>query len=151
FGLGMSFTVAPLTATVMGSVSANFSGMASGVNNALTRISNVFANAIFGALAGLFFTAALQKQLDKLSFAQNEKETIMMQAVNLGNAKVPATIPVNQRPQIEQYFHESFINAYGRIMLISSALCFIGALMSVLFIKNSAIKKKAEATKDIAL
>ncbi len=143
FGLGMSFTVAPLTATVMGSVNANFSGMASGVNNALTRISNVFANAIFGALAGLFFTAALQKQLDKLSFGQNEKKTIMMQAVDLGNAKVPASIPASQKPMIEQYFHESFISAYGRIMLISSALCFIGALMSVLFIKNSAIKKTA--------
>jgi predicted MFS family arabinose efflux permease len=52
-GLGMSFTVAPLTATVMGSVSDQLSGTASGVNNALTRISNVFANAIFGALAVL--------------------------------------------------------------------------------------------------
>ncbi len=53
-GLGMSFTVASLTATVMGSVSDHLSGTASGVNNAVTRIAGVFANAIFGALAVLF-------------------------------------------------------------------------------------------------
>ena len=63
FGLGMSFTVAPLTAAVMGSVNDHLSGTASGVNNALTRISNVFANAIFGAMAVLFFAGALQEQI----------------------------------------------------------------------------------------
>src|ERR1700751_3832857 len=61
FGLGMSFTVAPLTATVMGAVNDRYSGTASGINNALTRIANVFANAIFGALAVLFFSTTLQQ------------------------------------------------------------------------------------------
>jgi MFS family permease len=63
FGIGMSFTVAPLTTAVMGSVSDHFSGTASGVNNALTRIANVFANAILGALAVLFLSVALQGEL----------------------------------------------------------------------------------------
>ena len=59
-GFGMSLTVAPLTSAVMGSVSDTHSGTASGINNAMTRISNVFANAIFGALAVLFFSSALK-------------------------------------------------------------------------------------------
>lgn len=65
-GLGMSLTVAPLTSTVMGSVSDHFSGTASGVNNAISRIANVFVNAIFGALAVLLFSAATQQQLKEL-------------------------------------------------------------------------------------
>ncbi len=59
FGLGMSFTVTPLTTTVMGAVANHYSGTASGINNAITRISNVFSNAIIGGLAILFFTGYL--------------------------------------------------------------------------------------------
>ena len=74
-GLGMAFTVAPLTTTVMRSVSDDFSGVASGINNAMTRIANVFANAIFGALAVLLFTAALRGRVDKMGLAPEVKES----------------------------------------------------------------------------
>jgi EmrB/QacA subfamily drug resistance transporter len=139
FGMGMSFTVAPLTAAVMGSVDDHFSGTASGVNNALTRVANVFANAIFGALAVLLFAAALQRQLKNIPISAKDKQEIMAQAVNLGNAKIPAN--ASNKSAIEKAYHEGFINAYGKIMRISAALGFLGALMSVIFIKNKAVKK----------
>ena len=37
FGLGLSLTVAPLTATVLAAASARHAGIASGVNNAISR------------------------------------------------------------------------------------------------------------------
>lgn len=88
-GLGMSFTVAPLTTTVMSSVSDEHSGVASGINNAMTRIAGVFANAIFGALAVLFFAGALEGPVDGLGLSPDGKREVMAQAANLGNAKVP--------------------------------------------------------------
>lgn len=135
-GLGMSFTVAPLTATVMGSVSDHFSGTASGVNNAMTRISGVFANAIFGALAVLFFTSTLTKQIDQISLRPQQKAQVIKQAANLGDAKVPVIIPSKQKDVIKIYYKESFIHAYAGIMQISAALGFLGALMTLLFIRN---------------
>lgn len=141
-GLGMSFTVAPLTTTVMGSVSTNFSGTASGINNAMTRISSVFANAIFGALAVLFFSGALNNQIKTLSLNNNNKEVIVAQAGNLGNAKVPTQISNQYKIPIEKAYHISFINAYANIMRISAMLGFLGALMAVVFIKNDAVKKE---------
>ncbi|MDB5134916.1 MAG: family efflux transporter permease subunit [Mucilaginibacter sp.] len=141
FGLGMSFTVAPLTATVMGSVSDHFSGTASGINNALTRIANVFANAIFGALAVLFFAGALQGEIKNLPLNAKEKQSVKAEAVNLGNAKVPAGISAKDKVAIELYYHASFIHAYANIMRISAGLGFLGALMSVVFVRNSAVKK----------
>lgn len=137
FGLGMSFTVAPLTATVMGSVSDRFSGTASGINNAMTRISGVFANAIFGALAVLFFTGTLQKQLSHIHLNPQQQQEVMAQSGNLGNAKVPSGIQQSIKPQVETIYHEGFTHAYASITRISAGLAFLGALMALIFIREN--------------
>ncbi len=141
FGLGMSLTVAPLTATVMGSVSDQFSGTASGINNAMTRIANVFANAIFGALAVLFFSGAMQGEIQQIHLNPTEKTAVIAQAANLGNAKVPLGINPKDKAVIEKAYHQSFISAYAKVMQICAGLGFLGALMAVVFIKNDAVKK----------
>jgi len=139
-GLGMSFTVAPLTATVMGSVSDHFSGTASGVNNALTRIANVFANAIFGALAILFFSGVLQDHIKSISLNTADTQAVIAQAANLGNAKVPTGINQQDAGAVERAYHESFIAAYGKIMKISASLAFLSALTGFIFIRNAKIE-----------
>lgn len=143
-GLGMSFTVAPLTTAVMGAVSDHYSGVASGINNAMTRISGVFANAIFGALAVLFFSGALQKEIAPLKLPAAEQQSVMKQANNLGNASLPKARGDQHAQQIEKAYHNGFINAYGKIMKISAGLAFLGTLMAFIFIKNTAVKGKKD-------
>jgi len=136
FGLGMSLTVSPLTTAVMGSVNDQFSGTASGVNNAMTRISGVFANAIFGALAVLFYSGALQQQIQHINIEPKQKQEIMAQAANLGNAKIPQGIDQAIKPKITQAYHYGFIHAYANILRLSAGLAFLGALMALLFVKK---------------
>jgi EmrB/QacA subfamily drug resistance transporter len=140
-GLGMACTVAPLTATVMGAVSEHFSGTASGINNALSRISGVFANAIFGAMAVLFFSGSLQDGLASLALNNSTKQEVMQQVPELGNAAVPPSLNAREKEKIRALYHSSFIAAYSRIMRIAGMLGFAAALMSCFFIRSSAVKK----------
>jgi EmrB/QacA subfamily drug resistance transporter len=52
-GLGLTLTVTPLTATVLGSVPESRSGLASGVNNAVARTGGLLLVAVLPALTGL--------------------------------------------------------------------------------------------------
>ena len=59
FAVGLSMTVAPLTATVLSGADENNAGIASGVNNAIARLAGLLGVAIVGAIvAGQYGDAA---------------------------------------------------------------------------------------------
>ena len=57
FGLGLAATVAPLTATVLDSVPEHQVGIASGVNNGISRVAGLLAIAVLGAVISARFAA----------------------------------------------------------------------------------------------
>jgi EmrB/QacA subfamily drug resistance transporter len=63
FGLGLSAMVAPLTATVLDSVPENRAGVASGVNNGISRVAGLLAIAVLGAVISAQFGSALDGSL----------------------------------------------------------------------------------------
>jgi EmrB/QacA subfamily drug resistance transporter len=63
FGVGLSATVAPLTATVLDSVDEHRVGIASGVNNGVSRVAGLLAIAVLGAVISASFGSKLDEQL----------------------------------------------------------------------------------------
>jgi EmrB/QacA subfamily drug resistance transporter len=62
FGLGLSITVAPLTAAILGSRDSAQAGIGSAVNNAISRIAGLLAIAFLGIIVGESITIETFKQ-----------------------------------------------------------------------------------------
>ncbi len=52
FGLGLATTVAPLTSAILGAIAPSQSGIASAVNNAISRVAGLVAIALVGVIVG---------------------------------------------------------------------------------------------------
>jgi MFS family permease len=64
FGFGLALTVAPLTAAVLASVDDKHSGIASGVNNAVSRVAGLLAIAALGTVVATQFASTLDTEID---------------------------------------------------------------------------------------
>ena len=142
FAAGMTLTVVPLTTTVMSAVADRHAGTASGVNNAMTRTASVFANAIVGALAVIFFTQTLQQATGDLPLSPEAHRAVMAEAINLGDAQVPPSVVGKNRSVVAQAFRESFVTAFRRIMWISAGLAVLSAV-AAFFLIDKRVKEPA--------
>ena len=76
FGLGLSATVAPLTATALDSVEDRHSGVASGINNGVSRVAGLLAIAILGALVSGQFGSAIDEELAGASLSPDAQAVV---------------------------------------------------------------------------
>jgi EmrB/QacA subfamily drug resistance transporter len=136
FGLGMSLTVVPLTSTVMQSIGNDRAGIASGVNNSITRISGTFINAVLGAGAVYFFSLLVSNQVENLQLSNQVVESILQESINFGEAKVPSSVAAENTGEIQQIYTTSFITAYKWVCYISAAMAFLGAGFAFFMVKE---------------
>lgn len=136
-GLGMAISVAPLTATVMNSVDQRHAGIASGINNAVSRIAALLAVAIFGVVLNGIFQNALSRQLDALTLQPSVRAGIDAQLSRL------AAIETSSAPAKEA-IKESFVSGYRVTMWMAFALAVGSAISAAtLLSKRPAIESSS--------
>lgn len=139
-GVGMGVTVAPLVATVMNAVPESSAGVASGVNNAVTRSAQALCTALFGALALTWFAGNLSAALAPLDLPDNAKTVLIADAGDLVEAEIPPTLTQAQTESATLAIRTGFILTFRTIMHIAAVLCFISAGLSAGVLRAKAPK-----------
>lgn len=87
--LGMATSVAPLTTTVMGAVKASHTGIASGVNNAVSRTAGLLAVAVLGILMVTAFDSNFGRRLSALDLSAETRAQLEAARGSLAAVRVP--------------------------------------------------------------
>jgi hypothetical protein len=135
-GLGMTIAVAPLTTTVMAAVDESRAGLASGVNNAVSRVAAVLAIAALGPVAVAGFRGALEPRLAELELAPEERAAVVAASVDLGAAQVPDAVPAEAREAVDRALDEAFVHGYRRVMLACAGLAALSAAAAAALIRD---------------
>jgi EmrB/QacA subfamily drug resistance transporter len=129
-GVGMGITVAPLTTAVMGAVGQDQAGIASGINNAVSRAAGVLATAILGALMLVLFRSALTTRADTSQLDPQTKTELVVQADKLGAAQPPTSVTGQPRDAIVQQIKLSFVDAYRIAAFVCAGLAWLAAVLA---------------------
>jgi predicted MFS family arabinose efflux permease len=121
-GFGMSVSVAPLTAVVMGAVDQDRVGTASGINNAVARVAGLLAIALFGVLMIAAFSGQLNRHLTKLKIPSDVRTQLQSNEIRLAALKPPAGVEPKIAAAIQSSIVASFVSSFRLMMWICAVL-----------------------------
>jgi EmrB/QacA subfamily drug resistance transporter len=131
FGLGLAATVAPLTATVLDSVEERRVGIASGVNNGVSRVAGLLAIAVLGAVISAHFGSVFDSNLG------GARPLSPAAARTVSDAKaqplaVPGTkkLPPVEATRVRAAAADASTSAFHLGVLIAAVLMILGGIAS---------------------
>jgi EmrB/QacA subfamily drug resistance transporter len=136
FGLGLSATVAPLTATALNSVQENNVGVASGINNGVSRIAGLLAIAILGAVIAGSFKSTIDENVAGTQLSAQGRETVSdAKQQPLG---VPDTggLPPEEADRITAAATDAAESGFHLGLALAGALMIVGGVIAGIGLRN---------------
>jgi EmrB/QacA subfamily drug resistance transporter len=143
FALGLSMTVAPLTAAVLAGAEHQ-AGIASGVNNAVARVAGLLGTAAVGAAVAAAFSSDLTHRLagSKLG-AAGQVAVREAKRLPLGRPNV-RSLSVSQAHELTRAAEQAALHSFHLGLAIAAILVAIGGLVGVAGIRNPSAGASAD-------
>ena len=136
FSLGLSITVAPLTAAILAGVDQTEAGIGSAVNNAVARVAGLIATVAIGALVAAQFSSTLDHKLAGQPLTPRGHVAVA-QAKELTFGRPPvAGLPRHEAVEITVASGQSSLQAFRVGIGVCGALVIIGGLIGAAGIRN---------------
>lgn len=143
-GLGMAISVAPLTTAVMGAVEKRHAGVASGINNAVSRTAGLLSIAVFGIFVLHSFNNGLDRRLASINVSPKIKAQLEGQRSKLAGAEIPSGADAATKSLLKRAVAESFVEGFRLTMFIAVALALASAASAWLLIEGKETDAKIE-------
>jgi EmrB/QacA subfamily drug resistance transporter len=133
-GLGLAVTIAPLTTTVMGAVDPKHAGVASGVNNAVSRVAGLLAIAVFGVVLARTFLVEARPRLDRLELRAEARTEVERELPKMAGADLAdrSALSMEERASARRAIDDAFVSAFRLVMEGAAALALAAALVGAL-------------------
>jgi EmrB/QacA subfamily drug resistance transporter len=136
--LGMAASVAPLTTTVMGAVEERHAGIASGINNAVSRTAGLISIAALGIVMMGVFARNFNSRLRALDIPLETRAALEAQTSRLATINIPDELKGETKQALKRAVEESFVSGFRVVILIGAALALASGLFAWLLIEGRA-------------
>jgi EmrB/QacA subfamily drug resistance transporter len=144
FGLGLAMLVAPLTATVLGAVEEDHAGVAAAVNTTLSRVAQLFAVAVLGAVVSVAFANHVDATLRGTALSPGGGGAIIRaKRAPLGSPSLTEVSP-GERVLLRATFEDASVHAFRVADVIAAVLVASGGLIGLAGIRNPRRRVAAE-------
>lgn len=140
FGVGLTIMVAPLTTALMQSVSVSHSGLASAINNAISRVGPQLLGALIFIAISWSFYSAISRDLPQTDYGLQEVRE-QVSPLNRPPANVPA--------EVSSAAKDASVHAFRIAMGISALLCIAGAVVNAAGIRDAPARSEDNAEGEI--
>ncbi|HXD53173.1 MAG TPA: DHA2 family efflux MFS transporter permease subunit [Solirubrobacteraceae bacterium] len=135
FSVGLSMTVAPLTAAVLQG-SEREAGIASGVNNAVARVAGLLGTAAVGAAIAASFSSSIGGRLAGVKLGAAAQAAVReAKRLPLGKPSLHG-MPSVQAHAVARAAEGASLHAFHLGMAIAAALVAVGGIVGVLEVRN---------------
>jgi MFS family permease len=128
-GLGFAILIAPLSTIVMNSVDARHAGVASGINNFVSRVAGLLAVALVGLVVARAFDRGLDRRLDALDLSPDVRARVEEQRDRMAGMDVPE--------EARTAVNEAFLDGYRAQAWASALAGVLGALCAAVLVRES--------------
>ena len=136
FAIGLSMTVAPLTATVLADADDHNAGIASGVNNAIARVAGLLAVAALGAVVASSFGSAIDSRLAGRHLSPTARQAIASAKKQTLTRADTHGLNASEAPAVAGAVEHASVRAFHTGLGIAAALVGLGGLLGLAGIRN---------------